>query len=134
MANMMTSPFLKSAAVVLAKRAIIGVMNSASLVEFSSGDKWTVFIKIRVKSRYVLYQLLIQEQLMLAMVEKEISNFSRWRRGWGSFGRCGALFYHGSSRRGKEGIKKKKKKKYKPKAGRYQMEAGIKRFGERGGI
>ena len=34
----------------------------------------------------------------------------------------------------KEGIKKKKKKKYKPKAGpgQYQMEAGIKRFGERG--
>jgi hypothetical protein len=36
----------------------------------------------------------------------------------------------------KEGIKKKKKKKYKPKAGpgQYQMEAGIKRFGERGEI
>jgi len=34
----------------------------------------------------------------------------------------------------KEGIKKKKKKKYKPKAGQYQMEAGIKRFGERGDI
>jgi len=37
MANMMISPFLKSAAVLLAKRAIaiVGVMNSASLVEFS---------------------------------------------------------------------------------------------------
>jgi hypothetical protein len=35
MANMMISPFLKSAAVVLAKSAIVGVMNSASLVEFS---------------------------------------------------------------------------------------------------
>ena len=32
----------------------------------------------------------------------------------------------------KEGIKKKKKKKYKPKAGQYQLEAGIKQFGERG--
>jgi hypothetical protein len=31
----------------------------------------------------------------------------------------------------KEGIKKKKKK-YKPKSGQYQLEAGIKRFGERG--
>jgi hypothetical protein len=31
-----------------------------------------------------------------------------------------------------EGINKKKKKKYKPKAGQYQLEAGIKRFGERG--
>ena len=32
----------------------------------------------------------------------------------------------------KEGIKKKKKKNYKPKAGQYQLEAGIERFGERG--
>jgi hypothetical protein len=31
----------------------------------------------------------------------------------------------------KEGIKKKKKK-YKPKSGQYQLEAGIKRFGEHG--
>jgi len=30
----------------------------------------------------------------------------------------------------KEGIKMKKKKKYKPKAGQYQLEAGIKQFGE----
>jgi hypothetical protein len=35
MANMMISPFLKSAAVVLAKRAIVLGLNSASLVEFS---------------------------------------------------------------------------------------------------
>jgi hypothetical protein len=35
MANMMISPFLKSAAVVLAKKAIVSVMNSASLVELS---------------------------------------------------------------------------------------------------
>jgi hypothetical protein len=35
MANMMILPFLKSAAVVLAKRAIVGVMNSASFAEFS---------------------------------------------------------------------------------------------------
>jgi hypothetical protein len=35
MANMMILPFLKSAAVVLAKRAIVSVMNSANLVEFS---------------------------------------------------------------------------------------------------
>jgi hypothetical protein len=41
MANMMISPFLKSAAVVLAKRAIVGVMNSASLVEFSWGGMVT---------------------------------------------------------------------------------------------
>jgi hypothetical protein len=32
----------------------------------------------------------------------------------------------------KEGIKKKKKKKYKPKAGQYQLEAGIKQFSEQG--
>ncbi len=31
-------------------------------------------------------------------------------------------------------VKKKKKKKYKPKAGQYQMEAGIKQFGEQGKI
>jgi hypothetical protein len=35
MANMMILPFLKLAAVVLAKRAIVGMMNPASLVEFS---------------------------------------------------------------------------------------------------
>jgi hypothetical protein len=34
----------------------------------------------------------------------------------------------------KEGIKKTKKKKYKPKAGQYQMEAGIRKFGEQGEI
>jgi hypothetical protein len=32
---MMILPFLKSAAVILAKRAIIGLLNSATLVEFS---------------------------------------------------------------------------------------------------
>ena len=32
----------------------------------------------------------------------------------------------------KEGIKKKKKKKYKPTSGQYQLKAGIKRFGEHG--
>jgi hypothetical protein len=35
MANMMISPFLKLAAVVLAKRAIVSMMNSASLSELS---------------------------------------------------------------------------------------------------
>jgi hypothetical protein len=35
MANMMISPFLKSAAVVLAKRAIVGLLNSATFAEFS---------------------------------------------------------------------------------------------------
>jgi len=35
MANMMILPLLKSAAVILAKKAIVGVMSSASLVEFS---------------------------------------------------------------------------------------------------
>jgi hypothetical protein len=34
----------------------------------------------------------------------------------------------------KEGIKKKKNNKYKPKAEQYQLEAGIKQFGERGEI
>jgi len=32
----------------------------------------------------------------------------------------------------KESIKKKPKKKYKPKAGQYSLEAGLKHFGERG--
>ena len=32
----------------------------------------------------------------------------------------------------KESIKKKRKKKYKPKAGQYGLEAGLKHFGERG--
>ena len=35
MANMMISLFLKLAAVVLAKRVIVGVMNSATFDEFS---------------------------------------------------------------------------------------------------
>ena len=35
MANMMISPFLKSAAVILAKRAIKGLLNSAYFAEFS---------------------------------------------------------------------------------------------------
>ncbi len=41
MANMTISPFLKSAAVVLAKRAIVGLLNSATFAEFSSGDQCT---------------------------------------------------------------------------------------------
>ncbi len=32
----------------------------------------------------------------------------------------------------KESVKKKRKKKYKPKAGQYSLEAGLKHFGERG--
>ena len=35
MANMMISPFFKSAAVILAKRAIAGLLNSATFSEFS---------------------------------------------------------------------------------------------------
>jgi hypothetical protein len=35
MANMVISPFLKSAADILAKRAIVGLMNSATFAEFS---------------------------------------------------------------------------------------------------
>jgi hypothetical protein len=35
MVNMMILPFFKSAAVVLAKRAIVGLLNSATFVEFS---------------------------------------------------------------------------------------------------
>ncbi len=32
----------------------------------------------------------------------------------------------------KKGLKKKQKEKYKPKAGQYSLEAGLKHFGERG--
>ena len=32
----------------------------------------------------------------------------------------------------KESVKNKRKKKYKPKAGQYSLEAGLKHFGERG--
>jgi hypothetical protein len=35
MANMMILPFFKSAAVILAKRAIVGLLNSAFFAEFS---------------------------------------------------------------------------------------------------
>jgi hypothetical protein len=35
MANMMILPFFKSAAVILAKRAIVGLPNSATFAEFS---------------------------------------------------------------------------------------------------
>jgi hypothetical protein len=35
MANMMISPFFKSAAAILAKRAIVGLLNSATFAEFS---------------------------------------------------------------------------------------------------
>jgi len=38
MANIMMSPFFKSAAFILAKRAIVGLLNSANFAEFSSGD------------------------------------------------------------------------------------------------
>ena len=41
MVNMMILPFLKSAAVILAKRAIVDLMNSATFAEFSCGDQWT---------------------------------------------------------------------------------------------
>jgi hypothetical protein len=50
MVNMMILPFLKSAAVILAKRAIIGLLNSATLVEFSMGDQWTNIPKIHFPS------------------------------------------------------------------------------------
>jgi len=43
MANMMILPFFKSAAFIFAKRAIIGLLNSASLAKFSSGDLLTAF-------------------------------------------------------------------------------------------
>ncbi len=42
MANMMILPFFKSAAVILAKRAIVGLLNSATFAEFSLGDMVTV--------------------------------------------------------------------------------------------
>jgi hypothetical protein len=35
MANMMISPFFNSAAVILAKGAIVGLLNSATFAEFS---------------------------------------------------------------------------------------------------
>jgi hypothetical protein len=41
MANMMISPFFKSAAVKLAKKGIVSLLNSATFAEFSSGDQWT---------------------------------------------------------------------------------------------
>ena len=44
------------------------------------------------------------------------------------FGRCGHFFM--VHYKEKEGIKKRKKKKYKPKLGQYQLEAGIKGFGK----
>jgi len=52
MANMMISPFLKSAAVILAKKAIVCVMNSASVVEFNLDDQWTDRIITRVVYRF----------------------------------------------------------------------------------
>jgi hypothetical protein len=43
MANMMILPILKSAVVIFAKSAIVGLLNSATFAEFSLGDKGTEY-------------------------------------------------------------------------------------------
>jgi len=106
-----------------------------STAELESNKRRSGQIKI-ANRRFEDYELYTtveeEEQLMLAMVEKEIPADDKEDE---EVLATVAHFIMVHCKE-KEGIKKKKKKKkkYKPKAGQYQMEAGIKQFGEQGKI
>ncbi len=75
---------------------------------------------------YELYVTVEEEEVMLAMVEEDPVEDKEDKEVLAAVAHYIMVHYEE-----KEGVKKKKKK-YKPKSGQYQLEAGIKRLGERG--
>jgi hypothetical protein len=75
---------------------------------------------------YELYVKVEEEEVMLAMVEEDPAEDEEDEEVLAAVAHYIMVRY-----KEKEGVKKKKKK-YKPKSGQYQLEAGIKRFGEQG--
>ncbi len=86
--------------------------------------------RLRVANRqfedYELYSTVEEEEVMLAMVEEDPVEDKEDKEVVAVVAHYIMVHY-----KGKEGVKKKKKK-YKPKSGQYQLEAGIKQFGEQG--
>jgi len=82
------------------------------------------------KRKFEDYELYVtveeEEELMLATIEENPTDDSEDEEVLAAVAHFIMVHY-----KEKEGIKKKKKK-YKPKSGQYQLEAGIKQFGERG--
>ncbi len=75
---------------------------------------------------YELYVTMEAKEVMLAMAEEDPADNKEDEEVLGAVAHYIMVHY-----KEKEGVKKKKKK-YKPKSGQYQLEAGIKRFGEQG--
>jgi hypothetical protein len=73
---------------------------------------------------YELYVTVEEEEVMLAMVEEDPVEDEENKEMLAAVAHYIMVHY-----KEKEGVKKKKKK-YKPKSGQYQLEAGIKQFGE----
>ena len=82
--------------------------------------------QVRVANRqfddYELYITMEEEEVMLAMMEKDPGEDKEDKEVLAAVGHYMMVHYEE-----KEGMKKKKKK-YKPKSGQYQLEAGIKQF------
>jgi hypothetical protein len=72
------------------------------------------------------YVTVEEEEVMLAMVEEDPAEDNEDKEVLAVMAHYIMVHY-----KEKEGLKKKKKK-YKPKSGQYQLEAGIKQLGERG--
>ncbi len=75
---------------------------------------------------YELYVTVEEEEVMLAMVEEDPVEDKEDKEVLAAVAHYIMVHY-----KEKEGVKKKKKK-YKPKSGHYQLEAGIMKFGEQG--
>jgi hypothetical protein len=86
--------------------------------------------QVRVANRqfedYELYVTVEKEEVMLAMMEEDPAEDKEDEEVLATVGHYIMVHY-----KEKEGMKKKKKK-YKPKFGQYQLEAGIKQFGKQG--
>jgi hypothetical protein len=86
--------------------------------------------QVRVANRqfedYELYITVEEEEVMLAMVEEDPAEDKEDKEVLAAVAHY--IMVHCEK---KEGVKKKKKK-HKPKSGQYQLEAGIKQFGEQG--
>ncbi len=86
--------------------------------------------RVRVANRqfedYELYITVEEEEVMLAMVEDDQAEEEEDKEVLAVVAHYIMVHY-----KEKEGVKKKKQK-YKPKSGQYQLEAGIKQFGEQG--
>ncbi len=75
---------------------------------------------------YELYVTMEEEEVMLAMMEEDPAEYKEDKEVLAAVAHYIMVHY-----KEEEGMKKKKKK-YKPKSGQYQLEAGIKQFGEQG--